>query len=401
MPFDFQVGHPSDSLTFKGHDAFQVYEAIFIAARDYTNARIQNTVETPSYIFRAYSAMYLICVLLSAAGVGQGTAPTFRRKPTKRVRVLNELMHLLPCMFTQVVLLANGPGKLATASMESLQYADAAASKIPGWPPRHPMRRILSNLVVLGHSEDPGNVAQVAENARKCVLETCNNKGLRSTEYSDQLGRRHFTEGGERFRKVLRQSTFKEIHIDYAEKTVRGWNMGDNPVLQTGWIFELEHAKLNARSESTDDLRRNHNLPHITRQLNEGLGGKPTSDIRNKSQRAEVDERDQLNNVPRNCQDLGTLSLQQGEQAAIDHLDDGPCQSSAESAVLVLKEKGDYMGILDRFRLYIEQFFGEELDWRPLPPIKHPEVLDQSRISWTVSTHTPELGNASEEDDSN
>lgn len=81
----------------------------------------------------------------------------------------------------------------------------------------------------------------------------------------------------------------------------------------------------------------------------------------------------------------GHTPVHQGEYGSTGEEDDSPYQNSAENTVLVSKESGDETGIFDHFRLYVEHIFGEELDWRPLPPIKHPLGRSQSRISWTVS----------------
>lgn len=263
-------------------------------------------------------------------------------------------------MFTQVVLLANGPDKLAKASMASLQNADAMASKISGWPARHPLRRILSNFVVLGLSEDPKIVSQVAENARKCVLETCNNQGLGSTAYPNQLGR----------------------------------------------YCESAQTKVYTRSNSKDNLRHSNKLRYITRQPSKGLDQRCTSDCGKKSQQKETSIQSQLSITVKDLKtsaandalervnkksfseddtDLGPLSAQRIEHFAVIRLDDVPHQNSTASAVLTLKET-DEIGILDRCRSRIEWMFAQELDWSPLPPVKHPLGPCQSRICWAVST---------------
>lgn len=40
----------------------------------------------------------------------------------------------------------------------------------------------------------------------------------------------------------------------------------------------------------------------------------------------------------------------------------------------------------DESRLWLERTLETELDWYPLPPIKQPVRLSQSRLVWTVST---------------
>lgn len=401
-PCDFQVGHPSDSLAFMEHDAFQVYEAIFIATRDYTSARIQDIFEAPSHVARAYSAIYLICMLLSAAQRDDWSAPTLRRKPIKHARVLRELTHLLPGMFTQVVLLANGSEKLAKTSMASLQYADAVARKIPGWPPRHPVRRIMSNLVVLGHSEDPKIVSQVAKNARRCVLETCSSKGFRSTACANQRPQRHSIESVKTNQKVLPPSSPEEVHRVDTGKSGRIGNSHENPTLQQSWLPESEQAKVNSCSEAEDNLPCNDRLQHTIQQLNKGLDQKSSSGHEHKAQRAQNLEKNQSNMASSlmkpvatsvvfeqgslNNSGIATLPARRGGDGFLNQQGDGPVESSAGNAILISRETDYNMGILDRCRLFIEQIFGEELDWRPLPPIKHPLGPYQSRMSWTVST---------------
>lgn len=400
-PRDFQVGHPSDSLAFMEHDAFQVYEAIFIATRDYTSARIQDIFEAPSHVARAYSAIYLICMLLSAAQLDDGSAPALRRKPIKHARVLRELTHLLPGMFTQVVLLSNGSDKLAKTSMASLQYADAVARQIPGWPPRHPVRRIMSNLVVLGHSEDPKIVSQVAKNARRCVLETCSSKGFRSTACANQRGQRHSIESAKTNQKVLPPSSLEEVHQVDTGKSGRIGDSHEKPTLQQSWLPESEQAKVNSCSEAKDNLPCNDRLQHTIQQLNKGLGQKSSDGHEHKAQRAQNLEKDQTNMEASLMKPvatsvsleqgslknsgIATLAAQQGEDDFLNQQGDGPVESSAENAILISKDKNYEMGILDRCRLFIERIFGEELDWRPLPPIKHPLGPHESRMSWTVS----------------
>lgn len=388
-PYDFQVGHPSDSLAFKERDVFQVYEAIFTATRDYTSARIQDIFQAPSHIARAYSAIYLICMLLSAAQLDGGGAPALQRKHTKHARVLKELTHLLPGMFTQVVLLSNGSGKLAKKSMASLQCADAVARNIPSWPPRHPVRRIMSNLVVLGRSEDPKILSQVAKNARRCVLETCNNRGLRSTAYADQLGRHHSFELAKTNQKVLPPSLLEEVHRVDTEKSGRTGNSYETPVLKQSLLSESEKAEVNSRSEAKDKL-----------QQNKGFDQEPSSDHEHKSQRAQDPDKNQPNIAASHMKSVDTsvaceqgslknsggaaLAVQPSGDGFLNQLDDGPGQNSAKNVILISKEPECEIGVLDTCRLFIERIFGEELDWRPLPPIKHPLGPSQSRMSWTV-----------------
>lgn len=261
-PHEFlKPSHPADSLTSNIHDAFHVYEAISPASRDYASARFQNTVETSGYIIKAYCAVYLICGLLSAGQLDKNDAPAARRKPRKRARVLvlNELTHLIPCMFTQVVLLANGSGKLAGASMAPLQCADAAASKVPGWPPRHPVRRILSNLVILGYSEDPMIVSQVAENARKCVLETCDNEGLRSATHRDQLRGRPRREEGDYLQKSLPPTAPEGIHRANTEG-----NSFHKRHPKSSWPSESQQANREAHSDSKNNLHHDEESQYAT-----------------------------------------------------------------------------------------------------------------------------------------
>lgn len=354
VPHEFPPPHPAESLTSNIHDVFHVYEAIFHASRDYASARFQNTVETPGYIIKAYCAVYLICGLLSADQLDKNDAPAARRKPRKhaRVLVLNELTHLIPCMFTQVVLLANGSGKLAGASMTPLQCADAAASKVPGWPPRHPVRRILSNLLILGYSEDPTIVSQVAENARKCVLETCDNEGLRSAAHRDRLRGHPRREEGDHFQETLPSTTpegMQRVDTEYSHGVGNRFNHRD---LQPSRPLQSAQAEWEAQMNSKDNLRHGDESQCATRSR-------------------QLDK------------DLYQSSASGGGDTGQHN--DYPAQNPAEDAVLVSTGTGDEMGIFDYFRLYVERFFGEELDWRPLPPIKHPVGRCQSRISWTVS----------------
>lgn len=406
----FQIGNPSGFLVFKQHDVFQVYEAIFIAARDYTNARMQATVEDPEDIVRAYNAVLSICALLSADRLDKADARTLRRKLIKHVRILvfSELMHLLPRMFTQVALLANGSGKLKRASLESLQRAGAVANKIPRWPPRHPLRRILSNLVILGHSEDPSIVSQVAKNARKCVLETCNNREFRSTAYSDGPGPPHFMVDAKRDQDVLLLGNQYQVHT---EKSGRVWKANEKQFSHSSRPSKSKPARGNPRGESNSRLQRNDESQRIVRQLDKSLVQNSISDSRGKNRHAEPYKQGQLNiaanhvrvatagvvpehnradslmdSLPEDNVDRESLPTQRGERVASDQTKDSPCYCSPENAVLVFRGKGDEMGILDRFRFYIEQISGEELDWRPLPPINHPRGLCESRICWTVST---------------
>lgn len=409
------VPHPAESLTFKIHDVSHVYEAIFLASRDYTSARIQNTVETPSYTVRAYSAVYFICWLLSAHQLDQGSAPAVQRNLKKHVSVLvlNELTHLIPCMFTQVVLLANDSGKLAETSMASLQYADAAASKVPGWPPLHPVRRILSNLVILGQSEDPRIISQVAENARKCVLETCNNKGIRSAACSDQGGRRRRHEGGNLLQKGLPSTTLeKDNRVDTARIHRVGSSL-HNKSLQSSSPLESEKAEGEARGNSKYKLQHDDESKHVNRQLDTDICQSSTSGIGDNGYRANVHNQGQLSTAANNTNastacafleqvntdslgnqlsesdlNLETPPAQQVEHVTTNQQDDCPHQTS-ENVVLFSKGTSDEMGTLDHFRLYIEHIFGLELDWRPMPPIKRPIGVGQSRISWTVSTYMP------------
>lgn len=412
---EVSVPHPAESLTFKIHDVFHVYEAIFLASRDYTSARIQNTVETPSYTVRAYSAVYFICWLLSAHQLDQGGAPAVQRNLKKHVNVLvlNELTHLIPCMFTQVVLLANDSGKLAETSIASLQYADAAASKVPGWPPLHPVRRILSNLVILGQSEDPRIISQVAKNARKCVLETCNNKGIRSGAYSDQDGRRRRHEGGNLLQKGLPPTTLKKENRVDTERIDRVGSSFQNQSLQSSSPLESAKAEGEARGNTKDNLQHDDESNHVNRQLDTEISQSSTSGIEDNGDRANVHKHGQLgttanhtnastacdvleqgNTVSQRNQllesdlHLETLPTQQVKHVTTSQQDDCPYRTS-ENVVLFSKGTGDEMGILDHARLYIEHIFGEELDWRPMPPIKRPIEPGQSRLSWTVSTFVP------------
>lgn len=393
VPYEFLPPHPAESLTSKVHDVFHVYEAIFHASRDYASARFQNTVETPGYIIKAYCAVYLICGLLSADQSDKNEAPAARRKPRKhaRVLVLNELTHLIPCMFTQVVLLANGSGKLAGASMTPLQCADAAASKVPGWPPRHPVRRILSNLVILGHSEDPTIVSQVAENARKCVLETCDNEGLRSVAHRDRLRGHPRLEEGDHFQETLPPTTPEGTHrvdTEYNHRVGSSFNTRD---LQPSQPLQLAQAERETHSNPKNNLHHDDELQHATgrharihkhTQLITAANHADAATATALEQGSVDTLKDQS---PGKDPGLGTPPVQQGEHDATGREDDSPYQNSAEKAVLVSKDTGDGMGIFDHFRLYVEHIFGEELDWRPLPPIKHPLGRCQSRISWTVS----------------
>lgn len=417
MPLYSQVELPLESLAFKEHDAFRTYEAIFLAARDYTNSRIQETLNTSRSISRAYAALYLICWLLSTDQVDDGHTLALRRKIIKHAKATfySDLTHVLPYMFTQleVVLLANVSNNLADTPSASLKHANAAASKIPGWPSRHPVRRILSNFVVLSRSENPHIVSQVAENARQCVLDTCSDNGLCSTGYSDQLRRRCFSEGTECFQKIPSSFPLEQMHQAHSVKQGRQGKSRRNPDQQRG-VSELEQTEMDARSDSKDDLQRDGIPQELTRQLTEDLDQDSTPNDGHEIQCAGIHEGHQLNDaashmnvaavgnvteevsaisvtdlLPRDGPALGTLPVQQVEHVAFERLKDGPRQSSAENMAPLLKEKDGETSTLDRIRLYIERLVGEELDWHPLPSIKRPLGLNQSRMSWTVSIHVP------------
>lgn len=378
VPRDFYFGHPMKSLALKANDGFHIYETIFIAARDYTIARIQDPIEAPKDIARAYSAVYLMCWILSAGELDE------KQKLTRQVRVLAliELMHLIPYMFMQLVFMTDGADELAKSSMALLQYAVTVATKMPGWPSRHPVRLILSNFVVLGRSEDPEILSQVAKNARECVLETCNR----------ELGSRlHLTDRAKHYQSILPFSSSEDLYLFNTKQRTGMEKAPKKPVSQrNGLVNELQriHRQLNRdyhQKVTTDSRGKSEGSNVVTK----GLSNTSISHRKGAAEGAVIERSRVLSlvTVPRTQgSDLGTAHAQQGEQILNDQSDKDPCEKSAGNAVLVSKDSGDNITIFDQFRLFVERIFGAKLDWRPLPPLMHPLGPYQSRMFWTVST---------------
>ncbi|ROW02542.1 hypothetical protein VMCG_06150 [Cytospora schulzeri] len=163
---------PSD-MAVNPPDIFYVSEAILADTRNYVSGRLMSNKAFVSKggCATIVSTFYSIRDLLRDGNLDEAVS-LLRQAPKQMDSLLRyEPPRILEHLFMIIAHLRDIPGEQVSRTVRALvRYAAAAAAADLGWPPQHPLRRILSAFAILSEQDAPAQY-DLATRGWKCLIE--------------------------------------------------------------------------------------------------------------------------------------------------------------------------------------------------------------------------------------